>query len=349
MKATVIHAPGDIRIENVPDPAIQRPTDALVRVTASCICGSDLWPYRGVTPTAEPHRIGHEFVGVVEEVGSSVSDLRVGQFVIAPFVVSDNTCANCRHGVQTSCLHGGSWGGEDAEGLAVDGGQGEWVRVPQADGTLVALADEPAADLVPGLLSLSDVMGTGHHAALGAGVGPGSSVVVVGDGAVGLCAVIAARRLGAERIVLMSRNESRQKLGRTFGADTIVTERGDEGIARVLELFDGIGADAVLECVGTDEAMKQAVASARPGGRVGYVGVPVSGSSLPVQALFGRNVGLVGGVAPVRAYIPDLLDDVRSGAIDPGAVFDRTMPLADVADGYRAMDDRSAIKVLLQP
>ncbi len=320
-----------------------------MRVVASCICGSDLWPYRGVVPTAEPRRIGHEFVGVIEEVGASVSELQVGQFVIAPFVISDNTCPNCRHGVQTSCLHGGSWGGQDADGLAVDGGQGEWVRVPQADGTLVGLAESPSEELVPGLLALSDVMGTGHHAALGAEVGPGSTVVVVGDGAVGLCGVIAARRLGAERVVLMSRNESRQALGKAFGADTIVTERGDEGVARILELFDGIGADSVLECVGTDEAMQQSVASARPGGRVGYVGVPVSGSSLPVRALFGRNVGLVGGVAPVRAYLPELLDDVLSGAIDPGRVFDRTLPLADVADGYRAMDDRSAIKVLLRP
>ena len=207
----------------------------------------------------------------------------------------------------------------------------------------------PDEALSKSLLALSDVMGTGHHAALGAGVGPGSTVVVVGDGAVGLCGVIAARRLGAERVVLMSRNESRQALGKAFGADTIVTERGDEGVARILELFDGIGADSVLECVGTDEAMQQSVASARPGGRVGYVGVPVSGSSLPVRALFGRNVGLVGGVAPVRAYLPELLDDVLSGAIDPGLVFDRTLPLADVADGYRAMDDRSAIKVLLRP
>jgi threonine dehydrogenase-like Zn-dependent dehydrogenase len=345
----MIYAAGDIRLETVPDPVIQRPTDAVVRVVASCICGSDLWPYRGVRPIDSPQRIGHEFVGVVENVGTEVSSLRVGQFVIAPFVISDNVCINCRHGVQTSCLHGGSWGGNDADGLAVDGGQGEWVRVPQADGTLVGLDDQPDAARIADLLSLSDVMGTGHHAALCAGVGPGSSVVVVGDGAVGLCAVIAARRLGAERVTLMSRNESRQALGLALGADTIVAERGDDGVARILDLFDGIGADAVLECVGTDEAMKQSVASTRPGGRVGYVGAPVSGSSLPIRALFGRNVGLIGGVAPVRAYIPELLADIEAGTIAPGRVFDAILPLADVADGYRAMDERSAIKVMLQP
>jgi threonine dehydrogenase-like Zn-dependent dehydrogenase len=349
MRATVIHGPGDVRIETVPDPVVQRPTDALVRVVASCICGSDLWPYRGVGAIAKPRRIGHEFVGIVEEVGAAVNTVQVGQFVVAPFAISDNVCLNCRHGVQTSCLHGAFWGGRDSDGLPVDGGQGEWVRVPQADGTLVGLAEHPDPVQIPGLLALSDVMGTGHHAALGGGVGPGSSVVVVGDGAVGLCAVIAARRLGAGSIALMSRNPSRQALGTAFGADTIVSERGDEGVARILDLFDGIGADAVLECVGTDEAMKQAVASARPGGRVGYVGVPVSGSSLPVREIFGRNVGMVGGVAPVRAYLPDLLTDVLAGSIHPGRVFDATLPLDDVADGYRAMDSRTAIKVLLEP
>jgi threonine dehydrogenase-like Zn-dependent dehydrogenase len=349
MRATLIYGAGDIRSEIVPDPIIERPTDALVRVVAACICGSDLWPYRGVGTPDKPYRIGHEFVGVVEEVGGAVNGVKVGQFVIAPFAISDNTCVNCRHGIQTSCLHGAFWGGVDSDGLAVDGGQGEWLRVPQADGTLVSLEDQPDEDQIPDLLALSDVMGTGHHAALMAGVGPGSSVVVVGDGAVGLCAVLAARRLGAERVVLMSRNESRQELGRAFGADTIVPERGDEGVARVRDLFDGIGVDAVLECVGTDVAMKQAIASARPGGRVGYVGVPTSQGPIAIRTLFGRNVGLLGGVAPVRAYIPELLADVLTGAIKPGRVFDASMPLADVADGYRAMDERSAIKVLLRP
>jgi threonine dehydrogenase-like Zn-dependent dehydrogenase len=345
--ATLIHGPGDIRSETVRDPEIQRPTDALVRVVAACICGSDLWPYRGTQAIPKPRRIGHEFVGVVEEVGTAVTTLRPGQFVVAPFAFSDNTCPNCRHGVQPSCLHGGNWGGVDAEGLRVEGAQGEWVRAPQADGTLVGLNDYPDADLIPGLLALSDVMSTGHHAAVSAGVVPGCSAVVVGDGAVGLCGVIAARRLGAEQVVLMSRTAARQALGSAFGADTIVAERGADGVARVLELFGGIGADAVLECVGTAEAMQQAVACARPGGRVGYVGAPMG--SVPIADLFTRNVGFVGGVAPARAYIPQLLPDVLAGQIDPGAVFDSVLPLADVADGYRAMDDRSAIKVLLQP
>jgi threonine dehydrogenase-like Zn-dependent dehydrogenase len=348
VRATLIHAPGDIRSEIVRDPIIQRPTDALVRVVASCICGSDLWPYRGFQKIPKPRRIGHEFVGIVEELGADVSTLRVGQFVIAPFAISDNTCPNCQHGITPSCQHAGNWGGMDSDGLYVEGGQGEWVRSPLADGTLVGLDDQPDDAAVPSLLALSDVMSTGHHAAVSAGVGPGSTVVVVGDGAVGLCAVIAARRLGAERVILMSRTPSRQALGTQFGADTIVAERGDEGVARIIELFDGIGADAVLECVGTEEAMKQAVACARPGGRVGYVGAPMAGN-IPIGQLFSRNVGFVGGVAPARAYIPELLTDVLNGSIDPGPVFDLTLPLADVADGYRAMDQRTAVKVLLQP
>ena len=349
MRATLIHGAGDIRSETVNDPSIQRPTDAVVRVVAACICGSDLWPYRGIRTPPRPQRIGHEFVGVVEAVGSSVSTVRVGQFVIAPFAISDNTCANCRNGVQTSCVHGSFWGARDSDGLFIDGGQGELVRSPQADGTLVTLDEQPDAAQIPDLLALTDVMGTGHHAALLAGVTAGTSVVVVGDGAVGLCAVIAARRLGAGRIVLMSRNESRQALGTAFGADTIVSERGQDGVERILDLFGGIGADAVLECVGTDEAMVQAIASTRPGGRVGYVGAPGTESTVPLRPLFDRNVGLLGGVAPVRHYIPDLLADVLAGAINPGRVFDLSLPLADVADGYRAMDDRSAIKVLLRP
>jgi threonine dehydrogenase-like Zn-dependent dehydrogenase len=347
MRATLLNAPGKITLENVPDPKIEQPTDALVRVVASCICGSDLWPYRGARPVTEPTRIGHEFVGIVEALGSAVATLKVGDFVIAPFAISDGTCANCRNGVQTSCLTAGYWG-DASDGGTADAGQGEWLRVPLADGTLVALRDQPDAELVPSLLTLSDVMGTGHHAALAAGVGPGSTVVVVGDGAVGLCGVLSAARLGAERIVAMSRHEPRQRLATAFGATDIVPERGDEGVAKVRDLFAGIGADAVLECVGTKESMQQAVDSARPGGTVGYVGVPIS-AELPLRQMFGSNINVRGGVAPVRAYIPGLLEPVLSKTIDPGRVFDLELPLSQVADGYRAMDERTAIKVLLRP
>lgn len=348
MKATVLHAERDIRLEDVPDPTVAHPTDAVVRVVASCICGSDLWPYRGAFPVEEPRRIGHEFVGVVEEVGGEVSSVRPGDFVVAPFVVSDGTCPSCRHGVQTSCLHGASWGGTDPQGVAVDAGQGERVRVPWADGTLVATPEPPDDRLVPALLTLSDVMGTGHHAALGAGVGPGSTVVVVGDGAVGLCGVLASRRLGAERIVIMSRHADRQEVARTFGATDVVTERGEEGVQRIHDLFDGVGADCVLECVGTEQALDQALDAARPGGRVGFVGVPQQ-TTVPMRRLFSQNVGLVGGVAPVRAYLPELLPEVLDGSLDPGPVFDLELPLAEVAEGYRAMDERRAIKTLLRP
>jgi threonine dehydrogenase-like Zn-dependent dehydrogenase len=349
MHATLIHEARDIRYEEVPDPTLVHPTDALVRVTAACVCGSDLWPYRGVQPTSSPRRIGHEFVGIVEEVGAEVTTVRPGQFVIAPFLASDGTCANCRNGITTSCRNQGAWGGTDAQGVDVDGGQGEWVRVPVADGTLVATPELPDDALVPSLLTLSDVMGTGHHAALSAGVGPGSTVVVVGDGAVGLCAVLASARLGAERIVAMSRHADRQALAREFGATDVVAERGKEGAAAIKELFDGIGADAVLECVGTKESMAQALASVRPGGRVGYVGVPSGGAELPIAQLFRKNVTVGGGVAPVRAYLPELLGDVLSGAIDPGRVFDARFPLSEVAQAYAAMDERRAIKSLLTP
>ena len=349
MLATVIHGPRDVRLEEVADPSVQRPTDVVVRVTAACVCGSDLWPYRGVTETAKPSRIGHEFVGVVEEAGSEVSTVRVGDFVIAPFALSDNTCAHCRNGVHTSCARGAWWGGEDEHGLAIDGGQGQAVRVPMADGTLVATPEMPDDSMVASLLTLSDVMGTGHHAALAAGAGPGRTVVVVGDGAVGLCGVLAARRLGAERVIAMSRHADRQEVAREFGATDIVAERGEEGVARVIDLLDGIGADAVLECVGTKESMQQAIDSARPGGRVGYVGVPAGGAELPIRQLFGSNVSVGGGVAPVRAYLPDLLADTWAGTINPGRVFDLTLPLAQVTDAYAAMDERRAIKVMLQP
>jgi threonine dehydrogenase-like Zn-dependent dehydrogenase len=348
MKATILHAPGDVRLEELPDPVLARPTDALVRVTAACVCGSDLWPYRGINEVAEPTRIGHEFVGIVEEVGSEVRSVRPGDFVIAPFMYSDNTCPHCRVGIQSRCSHGGFWGGPDRDGFMVDGGQGEFVRVPLADGTLVATRDVPDDDLVPSLLTLSDVMGTGWHAAVAAGVQEGDTVVVVGDGAVGLSGVLAAARMGAERVVAMSRHEPRQRIAREFGATDIVAVRGDEAVAAVLDLTDGVGADAVLECVGTGESMRTAIASARPGATVGYVGAP-HGVEYPVRDMFVRNVGVAGGMAPARQYLPQLRDDVLSGAIDPGVVFDLDLPLADVAEAYAAMDERRAIKSLLRP
>jgi len=347
MRATVLESPGQIVLHDVPDPRIELPTDAVVRVVASCICGSDLWGYRGIAQDRGPSRTGHEFVGVIEEIGADVRTVKVGDFVIAPFCISDGTCENCRNGVHTSCLHGGYWGSTDLPAATADAGQGEAVRVPLADGTLVGLPEQPGAEQVPGLLTLSDVMGTGHHAALAAGVTRGSTVVVVGDGAVGLCGVIAALRLGAEQVVAMSRHASRQALAREFGATAVVAERGDEGVARVKELFGGIGPDAVMECVGTKESMQQALDSVRPGGTVGFVGLPY-GAELPIRQMFSENKGVRGGVASVRGYIDELLPDVLSGAIDPGRVFDVTLPLADVAEGYRAMDRREAIKVLLR-
>ncbi|KGJ71896.1 IMP dehydrogenase [Cryobacterium roopkundense] len=349
MLATVIHGERDIRLEEVPNPVLSTGGDAIVRVVAACVCGSDLWPYRGIAPTAEPKRIGHEFVGVVEEIGADVSTIKVGDFVIAPFYDCDNTCVNCRNGVSTSCLNGGWWGADDKMGGFADGAQGERVRVPHADGSLVATPEQPDDSLVPSLLTLADVMGTGHHAAISAGVTAGSTVVVVGDGAVGLCAVLASKRLGATRIIAMSRHADRQAVAREFGATDIVELRGDEGVARVQELLDGIGADCVLECVGTAESMDQAIRSARPGGMVGYVGVPNGGAELPIRTLFGTNVGVNGGVASVRGYVDELLPEVLSGAINPGRVFDLQLPLAEVAEAYAAMDERRAIKVLLRP
>jgi threonine dehydrogenase-like Zn-dependent dehydrogenase len=349
MRATVIYGERDVRLDDVPDPILSTGGDAIVRVVAACVCGSDLWPYRGVTPTHEPHRIGHEFVGIVEQVGPDVAKIKVGDFVIAPFYDCDNTCINCRNGVSTSCLNASWWGSADKVGGFADGAQGERVRVPQADGTLVATPSLPDDSQIPGLLTLADVMGTGHHAAVSAGVTPGSTVVVVGDGAVGLCAVLAAKRLGASRIVAMSRHADRQEIAREFGATDIVSERGDAGVELIRALFDGIGADFVLECVGTKESMDQAIRSARPGGMVGYVGVPNGGPELPVRALFGRNVGVNGGVAPVRGYIEELLPEVLSGAINPGRVFDLELPLSEVAEAYAAMDERRAVKVLLRP
>lgn len=349
MLATFIHGDHDIRIEKIAKPVLVSGDDAIVRVVAACVCGSDLWPYRGVTTTAQPKPIGHEFVGIVESVGDTVAKIKVGDFVIAPFYNCDMTCANCLNGFSTSCLNIGWWGAADHDGYFADGGQGEFVRVPLADGTLYATPSQPEPELIPSLLTLADVMGTGHHAAVSAGVGKGSTVVVVGDGAVGLCAVLAASRLGASRIVAMSRHADRQALAREFGATDVVSERGEDGIAAVKALFDGIGPDCVLECVGTKESMDQATRSVRPGGMVGYVGVPNGGPELRVRPLFNSNVGVRGGVAPVRNYIEELLPEVLDGRLNPGRVFDLELPLAKVAEAYAAMDERRAIKVLLRP
>ncbi|MFE1754822.1 zinc-dependent alcohol dehydrogenase family protein [Streptomyces anandii] len=338
MRGAVIHAPGDVRFENVDDPKILKPTDAVIRTAVTCVCGSDLWPWRGLDATEGAHPMGHEYVGFVEEVGSEVTAVQPGQFVVGSFATSDNTCPNCRNGFQSNCL--------SREFMSTC--QAEYVRIPNAQGTLVATDEVPGEEFWPGLLAVSDVMGTGWWAADAAEVRPGSTAVVVGDGAVGLCAVIAAKEMGAERIIAMSRHEPRQKLAREFGATDIVTERGEEGVARIKDLTGGIGADSVLECVGTAQAMRQALHSARPGGSVGFVGVPHD-VTVDGQELFFSHVGLRGGPAPVRRYLPDLIDRVLTGAIDPGKVFDLTLPLEQVAEGYRAMDERRAIKTLLKP
>jgi threonine dehydrogenase-like Zn-dependent dehydrogenase len=338
MRVTTIHAPGDIRLEERPRPEITAPTDAVIKITAGCICGSDLWPYRGANDITPGSTIGHEMVGVVEEVGAEVTSFRPGDFVIVPFCTCDNTCPHCRNGAQSACTNGGF----------TTGGQGEYGLVTQAEGSLVKTDGMPDAGMIPSLLTLSDVFPTGWHCAVSAGVRKGDTVVVVGDGAVGLCGVLAAAQMGAERVIAMSRHESRQEIARQFGATHVVAERGKEGAAVIRELTDGIGADAVLECVGTDDAMRQAFSVARPGSMVGFVGVP-HGVDLPVSRMFAKNIGLAGGVAPVRRYLPELLDLVTSGAVNPGLVFDTVLPLADVAAGYRAMDERTAIKVLLEP
>ena len=338
MRVTTIHAPGDIRLEHRPRPEISAPTDAVIKITAACICGSDLWPYRGENPVTPGATIGHEMVGVVEETGEEVTSFAPGDFVIVPFCTCDNTCPNCRNGAQSACRNGGF----------TTGGQGEYGLVEQAEGSLVKTDSMPDASMIASLLTLSDVFPTGWHCAVSARVEKGATVVVVGDGAVGLCAVLAAAQLGAERVIAMSRHEARQKIARQFGATHVVAERGKKGAAVVKDLTDGVGADAVLECVGTDKAIRQAFAVARPGSMVGFVGVP-HGVTLPVHRMFGKNIGLAGGVAPVRRYLPELLDLVLSGTVDPGLVFDTVLPLDEVAAGYRAMDARSAIKVLLQP
>jgi threonine dehydrogenase-like Zn-dependent dehydrogenase len=338
MRGAVLHAPGDIRVEDRPDPTIEQPSDAIIRLAATCVCGSDLWPYRGIESVDGPAPMGHEYVGIVEEVGSDVTGIRPGQFVVGSFFASDNTCEICRAGYQSRCVH--------AEPVGAIGTQAEYARIPLADGTLVATPELPSDDLVPSLLAASDVLGTGWFGAVAAEAGPGKTVAVVGDGAVGLLGVLAAQQLGAERIVVFSRHESRQQLAREFGATDIVVERGDEGVARIKELTNGLGAHSVIEAVGTQEAMMQAIRATRPGGHVGYVGVSHD-VSLPGDELFFSEVHLHGGPAPVRRFLPELIELICNRTIDPGRVFDLTLPLDQAAEGYRAMDERRAIKTLL--
>jgi len=338
-----MYAAGDVRVENVPDASLVDGSDALVRVTRAAICGSDLWPYKSMEPNEQGRRMGHEFIGVVEEIGADVQTMKPGDLVIAPFVVSDGTCIFCRQGLQPSCLHGSRYGAN-----GVDGGQGEAVRVPHADGTLVVLPVEPDDARMPSLLALTDVMSTGHHAALSAKVEPGKSVAVIGDGAVGLCSVIAAKRLGGDQIILLGRHADRTAIGEDFGATEVISERGDEAIERVRGLTEGLGVDCALECVGLEQSMSTALNITRPGGTVGRVGVPQDHTLPHALETFMDNVTIAGGPAPARAYIPELLPDVLDGKIDPGRVFDRTGSLDDVPDGYRAMNDREALKVMVE-
>jgi len=343
MRATIMPKAHEIRIANVPDAAILEPTDAVIRVTRACICGSDLWPYNG-GPNVEGQRMGHEAIGVVEDVGSDVQTIRRGQVVIMPFANSDGSCMFCEEGLQTACVHVGFFGNG-----TLDGAQAEALRIPLADGTLYPLEIAEDDALMPSLLTLSDVLGTGHHAAVTSRVRPGGTVAVVGDGAVGICGVIAARRLGAEQIIIMGRHEDRIQLAREFGATDVVSERGEEGIERVRELTGGFGVQSVLECVGTGQAMDTSMGIVRAGGAVGRVGVPHYEAINGAQQMFYRNVIVAGGPAPTRAYIGELLPDVLEGRIDPGRVFDRTVDLDGVADGYRAMNEREALKVLIRP
>jgi threonine dehydrogenase-like Zn-dependent dehydrogenase len=337
MLGTKLYAPGDVRIEDMPMPTLQKPTDAIIRLAATCVCGSDLWPYRGLNTFNSPMHMGHEYCGTVVEVGSAVTSVRPGQFVVGSFCLSDNTCPHCRFGFPSSCV----------QREFMSGAQSQFARVPLADGTLIGLDQQPDADLIPSLLAASDVLGTGWYAAVAAQVQPGCTAVVVGDGAVGLMGVLAAKQLGAGRVIAMSRHKARQKLALEYGASDIVVERDDEGISRVKALTDQIGADAVLECVGTAQSMKQALAIARPGSMIGYVGVP-HGVQLDGQNLFFSQTGMMGGPAPVRRFLPRLIELILARKINPGKVFDLQIPLADVAEGYAAMDQRRAIKALLQ-
>ena len=340
MKGAVLFAPHDVRYVEREDPKIVEPTDVILRLSATCVCGSDLWPYRGISPVRRPTPMGHEYVGVVEDVGTSVRTVKKGQFVVGSFFASDDTCPICQAGYQSRCVN--------AVPMGSLGAQAPYLRVPLADGTLVATPELPPASMIPSLLAASDVLGTGWFAADAAEAGPGKTVVVVGDGAVGLLGVLAAKQMRAGRIVLMSRNPDRQQLGREFGATDIVTERGDEGVARIKEMTNGLGAHSVIEAVGTQESMMQALRSTRPGGHLGFVGV-AHGVALPGLELFQAEVHLLGGPAPVRRYLPELVDLIWSGKIDPGKVFDLTLPLDQVAEGYKAMDERRAIKTLLAP
>jgi len=340
MRGAVLYAPGDVRVEDRDDPRIVEPTDAVLRLSATCVCGSDLWPYRGVEAVQEPSPMGHEYAGIVEQVGSQVTNIKPGQFVVGSFWASDNSCELCQAGYQSACRQRAPMGAM--------GAQAELLRVPLADGTLVATPELPPADLIPGLLAASDVLGTGWFAAVAAEAGPGRTVAVVGDGAVGLLAVLAARQLGAERIIAMSRHEPRQQLAREYGATDIVEERGQDGVARIKKLTGGLGAHSVIEGVGTQEAMLQAIGATRPGGHVGFVGV-AHGVELPVEGLFWSLVHLHGGPAPVRRFLPELIELIWNRQIDPGKVFDLTLPLEEAPEGYRAMDERRAIKTLLRP
>ena len=340
MLGTMLYAPRDVRFEERPDPEIIEPTDAIIKLSATCVCGSDLWSYRGIDPVTEPQPMGHEYAGIVEEVGSAVRNIKPGQFVVGSFFASDNTCEICQAGYQTSCIQN--------QPAAPTGAQAQYTRIALADGTLVATPDLPPADLIPSLLSASDVLGTGWFGAVAAEVGPGKTVAVVGDGAVGLLAVLAARQLGAESIIAMSSHEDRQKLALEFGATDIVPERGDEGAARIKELTNGLGAHSVVEAVGTQESMMQAIHSTRPGGHVGFVGV-LHDVEIPGREFFFSHVHLHGGPAPVRRFLPELIDLIWNRKINPGKVFDLALPLEQVAEGYRAMDERRAIKALLRP
>ncbi|MET8408501.1 zinc-dependent alcohol dehydrogenase family protein [Streptomyces sp. NPDC005195] len=344
MRATLLYQAGDVRVEDVADPKIQQPTDAVVRIVVGCVCGSDLWPYKSQPLTEHPRQMGHEFIGVVEETGPEVRTVKPGDVVVAPFTYSDGTCENCLRGLPTSCVHGGPWGV-----AGVDGGQGQAARVPHADGTLVELPVSEDSDLLPDLLTLSDVLCTGYHAARTAGVKAGETVAVIGDGAVGLSAVTSAKLLGAERIILMGRHTRRTDLGRDFGATDVVAARGAEGVEAVRELTGGSGADRVLECVGLKDALVQAAGVVRDGGTVSRVGAPQYPEVPFGFPEFLRNITLTGGVAPARAYIEDLMPHILSGAIQPGRVFDRTVALEDVAEGYRLMNDRDALKVIVRP
>jgi threonine dehydrogenase-like Zn-dependent dehydrogenase len=339
MRGAVLHAPGHVRVEDRPDPEILRPTDAIIRLSATCICGSDLWPYRGIEAVDGPAPMGHEYVGIVEEVGRDVSTIKPGQFVVGSFFASDNSCEICRAGYQSSCIH--------RELMGAIGTQAELARVPLADGTLVATPDAPSDDLIPSFLAASDVLGTGWFGAVAAEVSPGKTVAIVGDGAVGLLATLASKQLGAARIIVMSRHEQRQRLALEFGATDIIEERGDEGAARIKDLTGGLGAHSVIEAVGTRESMMQAIGATRPGGHLGYVGV--THGDLPGDQLFFSHAHLHGGPAPVRRFLPELIELIWNRAIDPGKVFDLTLPLDQAADGYRAMDERRAIKTLLRP